>query len=186
MVILGVGVTPATDFLSEHGEFYGEHGALLATSTLALAPRLYAAGDVVEYPEPRLGRRVRIEHWRLAQQHGRHAAQNIAQDLAASGDGATPEAAPFEDVPFFWTGQWGIGLRYVGHADNWDEAVVDGDLAGKDAAVYYLQDGKAHAAAFIGRDKEAAAFEWLLAAHGAPEAEAVRGGFDPQAALART
>ncbi|OZC01823.1 FAD-dependent oxidoreductase [Rubricoccus marinus] len=185
LVVLGVGVTPATEFLSGHGEFYGEHGALLAASTLALAPGLYAAGDVVEYPEVRLGRRVRIEHWRLAQQHGRHAAQNIARALVSGADSPEDSGEPFTDVPFFWTGQWGISLRYVGHADDWDEAVVDGDLAGKDAAVYYLQDGRAHAAAFVGRDKAAAAFEWLLAEHGAPEASAVREGFDPQEALAR-
>ena len=183
LVILGVGVTPATDFLDGH-DFRRDDGALAADATLALAPGLYAAGDVAEFPDVRLGRRVRIEHWRLAQQHGRHAAQNIVRALA-SGDDDSASGEPFTGVPFFWTGQWGISLRYVGHVEKWDEAVVDGDLGEKDAAVYYLQDGRAHAAAFIGRDKAAAAFELLLASGEAPSADEVRGGFDPQAALAR-
>ncbi|MEL6614419.1 MAG: FAD-dependent oxidoreductase, partial [Bacteroidota bacterium] len=136
LVVLGVGVTPATDFLSGHA-FRRDDGALMTDATLALAPGLYAAGDVAAYPDPRLGHVVRIEHWRLAQQHGRHAATNIARALAASGDGAAPEGEPFTDVPFFWTGQWGVSLRYVGHAERWDEAIVDGDLDAKDAAVYY-------------------------------------------------
>ena len=72
----------------------------------------------------------------------------------------------------------------MGHAEDWDEAVVHGDLAEKDAAVYYLQDGRALAGAFIGRDRAAAAFEWLLREGRIPTADEVRGGFDPVAALA--
>lgn len=177
LVVLGVGVTPATEFLEGH-PFRREDGALMTDATLALADRLYAAGDVAAYPEARLRSVVRIEHWRLAQQHGRHAAQSIARALA----GDAPEA--FENVPFFWTGHWGLNLRYVGHAEDWDEAVVHGDLAEKDAAVYYLQDGRALAGAFIGRDRAAAAFEWLLREGRIPTADEVRGGFDPVAALA--
>jgi NADPH-dependent 2,4-dienoyl-CoA reductase/sulfur reductase-like enzyme len=58
---------------------------------------------------------VRIEHWRLAQQHGRHAARVMLG-----------HEAPFEDVPFFWTGQFGLSLRYVGHAEDFEEVIVDG------------------------------------------------------------
>ncbi|MEM1057362.1 MAG: FAD-dependent oxidoreductase [Bacteroidota bacterium] len=176
LVVLGVGVRPTTSFLEGH-DFRRRDGALMTDATLALADGLYAAGDVVAFPETRLGTVVRIEHWRLAQQHGRHAAQSIARVLEGE------NAEPFTNVPFFWTGQWGIGLRYVGHAENWTEAVVDGDLEAKDAAVYYLQDGRALAGAFIGRDKAAAAFEWLLLDGRVPTAEEVREGFDPQAAL---
>ena len=47
------------------------------TSAVAAPPSAaWAAGDVAAFPEARLGRRVRIEHWRLAQQHGRAAARS--------------------------------------------------------------------------------------------------------------
>ena len=173
LVVLGVGVTPATGFL-DGAPFRRDDGGLDADAALQLAPALFAAGDVAAYPEARLGERVRIEHWRLAQQHGRHAARNLFAD----------EPAPFTGVPFFWTGQFGVNVRYVGHAEGWDEVVVDGSLADRDAAVYYLAGGRAVAGAFVGRDPAAASFELLLAERGLPTADAVREGFDPAAALA--
>ena len=177
-VVMGVGVEPATDFL-EGAPFRRDDGGLETDPTLRLAPGLFAAGDVAAFPpgwagEARLGERVRIEHWRLAQQHGRHAGRNLFAD----------EPAPFRGVPFFWTGQFGVSLRYVGHAEGWDETVVDGSLDDRDATVYYLSGGRAVAAAFVGRDVAAAAFELLLAESGPPSADAVREGFDPAAALA--
>ena len=102
---------------------------------------------------------------------------------AASALRGEPEAA-FADVPFFWTGQFGINLRYVGHAEGWDETVIDGDVSAKDAAVYYVSGGQVVAGAFVGRDVPAAAFEQLLARKGLPGADRVRGGFDPVQALA--
>ncbi|MEM6327946.1 MAG: FAD-dependent oxidoreductase [Bacteroidota bacterium] len=171
LVILGVGVAPATEFLDGH-DFRRDDGGLVTDATLALADGLYAAGDVAAYPEARLGHVVRIEHWRVAQQHGRHAAHAIAQTLA--GD----KAEPFANVPFFWTGQWGISLRYVGHTEAPDEILVDGDLGAKDAAVYYATDGHVQAGAFIGRDKDAATFEWRLLEGTLPTTEEVRSGFD--------
>ena len=171
-VLLGVGVTPATDFL-DGAAFRRDDGGLETDAALRVAPGVFAAGDVAAYPEARLGERVRIEHWRLAQQHGRHIGLHLFADA--------PE--PFTGVPFFWTGQFGINLRYVGHAASWDEVVVDGSLDDRDAAVYYLSGGRAVAGAFVGRDPAAAAFNLLLAAEGPPAADAVRGGFDPAAAL---
>ena len=173
LVLLGVGVRPATDFL-DGAAFRRDDGGLETDDALRVAPGVFAAGDVAAYPEARLGERVRIEHWRLAQQHGRHAGFNLFADA--------PE--PFTAVPFFWTGQFGINLRYVGHAASWDEVVVDGSVGDKDAAVYYIADGRAVAGAFVGRDRAAAAFNLLLAASGPPSADAVRDGFDPAAALA--
>ena len=173
LVVMGVGVAPATGFLDGHAS-RRDDGGLETDAALRLAPGLFAAGDVAAYPEARLGERVRIEHWRLAQQHGRHAAAHLFAD----------DPAPFTAVPFFWTGQFGVNVRYVGHVERVDETVVDGSLADRDAAVYYVQDGRAHAAAFVGRDPAAARFELLLAEGGAPTADAVREGFDPAAALA--
>lgn len=176
LVVMGVGVTPATDFLAG-APFRRDDGGLETDASLRLAPGLFAAGDVAAFPlswagKTRSGERVRIEHWRLAQQHGRHAGQNLFAD----------EPGPFTGVPFFWTGQFGISLRYVGHAEGWDEVVIDGSLEDRDAAVYYLSDDRAVAAAFVGRDKAAASFNLLLAESGPPSADAVRGGFDPVAA----
>ncbi|MEM1115968.1 MAG: FAD-dependent oxidoreductase [Bacteroidota bacterium] len=173
LVLLGVGVRPATDFL-EGAAFRRGDGGLETDATLRLGDGLYAAGDVAAYPESRLRERVRIEHWRLAQQHGRHAARNMA----------APDAArPFESVPFFWTGQFGVGLRYVGHVRAWDEVVVQGSLEDRSFLAAYVHGGEVRALAAVGRDKDAAAFYRLVAQGQTPTPGEIRSGLDLQARL---
>ena len=172
VVVMGVGVRPATDFLAGH-PFVRDDGGLEADAALRLADGLFAAGDVAAVLDARTGRRIRIEHWRLAQQHGRAAARAM---LGSD--------APFDGVPFFWTGQFGLGLRYVGHAETPDETIVDGSLADRRFIAYTVERGHVVAAAAVGRDADAAAFHRLLARGLAPTPAEVRAGFDPQTALA--
>ena len=172
LVLLGVGVAPATGFL-EGAAFRRGDGGLVTSGTLAVAPGLFAAGDVAAFPDPRLGQTVRIEHWRLAQQHGRTAARNMIAD----GD-PTLTAVTFEGVPYFWTGQFGVSLRYVGHAEGWDEVVVDGSLQDRSFLASYLEGGVVRAVAAVGRDRDAAAFNALLARGDTVTTDDVRGGAD--------
>src|SRR6185295_10567594 len=90
MVVVGVGVRPATHFLD--GVELDEVGAVVVDSRLRAADGLYAAGDIASFPDPHTGEKVRIEHWRTAQQQGRTAARNMLGDNVA-----------FAAVPFFWT-----------------------------------------------------------------------------------
>jgi len=46
-------------------------------------------------------------------------------------------------VPFFWSQHYDLTLRYVGHAEHWDEVRVDGDLDARDARIDYLAAGNA-------------------------------------------
>ena len=34
--------------------------------------------------------------------------------------------------PFFWSQHYEVPINYVGHAEGWDDLVVEGDIAGKD------------------------------------------------------
>ena len=177
LVLMGVGVTPATEFL-DGAAFRRDDGGLVTDGHLQLVDGLWAAGDVAAYPDPRTGETVRIEHWRLAQQHGRTAARNIASALGEA------EGEAFGAVPFFWTGQFGLSLRYVGHAEEWDGVVLDGSLEEPSFLAYYLHEGAVRAVAAVGRDQDAAALHLLMARGDTPSADAVRAGFDPQAELA--
>ena len=164
---------PATDFLDGHG-FIQNDGGVQTDRALKVADGLWAAGDVAAV-ETADGGHVRIEHWRLAQQHGRAAARAMLGD-----------DAPFDGVPFFWTGQFGLSLRAVGHADTPDETRVVGSLADRAFVAYAIENGHAVAAFAVGKDRDAAAFHHLLLRGLAPTGDAVRAGFDPQARLAET
>ena len=73
----------------------------------------------------------------------------------------------FDAVPFFWTEQYDLTIAYVGHAERWDKAEIDGSLAARDCAISYLRNGKKLAVATVGLDRESleaeAAFERAIA-----------------------
>lgn len=49
---------------------------------------------------------------------------------------------PFSGVPLFWTKQHGVGLRYVRHAPDWDNVVIDGDLEDDFIAKWKQRSGR--------------------------------------------
>jgi apoptosis-inducing factor 3 len=141
VVIVGTGVRPATDFIDGLG--LADDGSVPVDSAMRAAPGIYAAGDIARFPLPRTGETVRIEHWRVAQQHGRVAAANM--------NGADER---YVGVPFFWTYHLGKNIEYLGHASQHDEAVVDGDLDAQEFIAYLLHEGKV--AAIVACQREAA------------------------------
>ena len=57
-------------------------------------------------------------------------------------------------VPFFWTKHFDLSIRYVGHAESWDDTIVEGDLAKRDGLVRFRRDGRELAIATVERDKD--------------------------------
>src|SRR5262249_16063264 len=60
----------------------------------------------------------------------------------------------FDDVPFFWSQHYDVTIRYVGHAEKWDEITIDGSLDARDATVSYMRNGTRLAVATTHRDRE--------------------------------
>jgi 3-phenylpropionate/trans-cinnamate dioxygenase ferredoxin reductase subunit len=147
LVVVGIGVQPVTD-LAEQAGIAVDNGILVNDHLETNLPGIFAAGDVARFPDPVSGQRIRIEHWVVAQRQGSLAAHNMLgrkQRLAI--------------VPFFWSQHYDLTLRYVGHAEHWDEVRVDGDLDARDARIDYLAAGKCLAVATINRDQESLAAE---------------------------
>ena len=109
---------------------------------------IFAAGDIARWPDAHTGERVRVEHWVVAERQGQTAARNIL--------GARER---FDDVPFFWSAHYDVTINYVGHSEQWDTAIMDGDPAKHDVAVRFDAAGTPLALATIFRDTESLDFE---------------------------
>ncbi|WP_277183777.1 FAD-dependent oxidoreductase [Caballeronia sp. BR00000012568055] len=132
MVVAGTGVEPATAFLA--GVALDENGGLAVDSSMRAAPDLFAAGDIARFRLPQTNESVRIEHWRVAQQHARVAAYNMA--------GIEREYA---GVPYFWTFHYDKTFEYLGHAEDPDRVEIDGDLDAQHFIAYLLKDDQVRA-----------------------------------------
>ena len=121
VVLVGHGVHAATAFAASLE--LAPDGGIRVGADMRAADAIYAAGDVARFEHGTAdGVRVeplRIEHWRVAQQHARIAARSML-----GGD------ARFEQPPFFWTYHYGRRFESLGHADGFDRVEIDGDLAG--------------------------------------------------------
>ena len=166
-VIIGIGVEPATDFLEGVPKNDGGGVSVDAAMRVKGGDGLHAAGDLAAFNYR--GERVRIEHWRVAMQGGVAAARAmLGQDVS------------FDGVPLFWSKQHGVGLRYVGHAEDWDEVVIDGDLDAREFLAYYVKGDDIKAILGFQRDAELCAVEECIRLGVMPQSNAVREGFDWQ------
>ncbi|WP_352259307.1 FAD-dependent oxidoreductase [Psychrobacter sp. TB55-MNA-CIBAN-0194] len=171
IVILGTGVSANTELLEEVNDSDG----VQVDSKLQLRDGVYALGDIAK-ASGQMGR-MRIEHWRVALQHGLVAAAAILKDETVE----TLDAR----VPFFWTMQFGKSLRYSGHAQTPDNSILLGTPDTLDYIEYYFNDGddsnensRATAASTLGRDQELIAFAELLRIGQAPTRAQINSGFD--------
>ena len=168
IIILGTGVAPRIEILQDTNHPDG----VQVDEHLQLRDGVYALGDIAKAPS-KLGR-MRIEHWRVALQHGMVTAAAILNDDSVN--------SLAERIPFFWTMQYGKSLRYSGHAATPDYGVLLGSPDSFNYIEYYFddegEDTRASAASSLGRDKELVAFSELLRRGHAPTRAQINAGFD--------
>jgi 3-phenylpropionate/trans-cinnamate dioxygenase ferredoxin reductase component len=119
-LVVGVGVTPVTDLATAAG-IEVDNGILADSELRTSAPGVYAAGDVANVDHPVLGHRLRVEHWDTAIKHGTVAATNLLGGHALA-----------DQLPYFFTDQYDLGLEYVGNPgpEGFDRVVITGDQDG--------------------------------------------------------
>ena len=142
MVVMGTGAAPDVMLARSAGLALSEDsGGVECDATLRTsAEGIWAAGDICAYDSVVHGRRMRIEHWEAAKAQGAHVARAML--------GATD---PFAEVPYFWSdlADW-ASLEYVGPATEWDEEVLDGDVATGAFSISYMAGGRLAARLSVG------------------------------------
>lgn len=142
-VVVGAGVRPDTMLAGRAGLDVAD-GIVCDAKLESSAPGIFAAGDCCSYESEVHGRRLRVEHWDVALQQGRHAAR-----------GMLGESEPYTAIPYFFSdlSDW-AGLEYVGPASEWDQVVFRGERDSGEFSAWYLQGGAVAGALAVGRSED--------------------------------
>ncbi|KAL2167472.1 hypothetical protein VTG60DRAFT_1223 [Thermothelomyces hinnuleus] len=175
LVILGVGVAPATGYLKNNSAVQLEQdGSLRVDEAFAVVglQDVYAIGDIATHPYRGPGgdgKLVRIEHWSVAQNAGRTVASHILN----------PDRTPEFHTPVFWSAL-GSQLRYCGNtmASGWDDVVLQGDPEQGKWVAYYAKGQTVVAMASMGMDPAMAQCSQLMALNKMPSKAQLEGGLD--------
>lgn len=118
LVVVGIGVTPATRWLEGSGLAVAD-GVVCDERCRAQAPGVFAVGDVARWRHPGYGESLRIEHWTNATEQAEAA---VASLLAGEGP-----CEPYAPIPYFWSDQFDVKIQLAGRIAPGDEVhVVDG------------------------------------------------------------
>lgn len=131
-VLVGVGITPNTRLAADAG-IEVDDGIVYDQALRTSAPDVFAAGDVANWFNPTLQRRLRVDHWGNAQDGG-----------CAAGRSMLGEEVTHDALPHFFSDQYDIGLEYAGHVPRGSapEVVVRGDPASHAFLAFWLSEGR--------------------------------------------
>jgi 3-phenylpropionate/trans-cinnamate dioxygenase ferredoxin reductase subunit len=134
VVVIGVGVDPATGWLEGSGLTLDN--GVVCDETLLAAPGVIAAGDLARWPSRRYGGLLRVEHWENAIQQGEAAGRRVLAEVA----GETP--AVYDPIPWFWSDQYDRKIQLAGWSGaDYDVEVVQGSTDERRFVALYGRDG---------------------------------------------
>lgn len=165
MVVVGIGVVPATGWLSDSGLKLDERdSAVMCDATCAVlgsdgcpVQGVVAAGDVARWDHELFDRPIRVEHWENATAMAEAAARRLLNPKGPR--------VPYTDVPFFWSDQWGKKIQFVGvRNDNEEVRLLEGSPAEGRFLATYSTDGILTGALGVGRAARIVAMRNAIAA----------------------
>ncbi|WEK49923.1 MAG: FAD-dependent oxidoreductase [Candidatus Kaistia colombiensis] len=138
-IIAGIGAVAETG-LAERAGLAIDNGIAVDGRLATNDPDIFAAGDCCSFPHPLYGdRRLRLEAWRNAQDHGNAAAKSMLGGSDA-----------YQAVPWFWSDQYDLTLQIAGLADEGRETVTRDLGDGARLDFHLAGDGRLVAASAVG------------------------------------
>jgi NADPH-dependent 2,4-dienoyl-CoA reductase/sulfur reductase-like enzyme len=130
-VLVAIGATPATEWLSGSGLALGD--GVECDEYCRATAGIYAAGDVASWINPRYGRRMRVEHRMNATEQGTAAARNLLRG----------DTEPFAPLPYFWTDQYNVKIQAHGEVgEGYEVTIEEGSPADGKFVALYRRDGR--------------------------------------------
>lgn len=126
-VLVAVGATPNVELAEQAGLAMGSGGVLVDTSLRTSDPDIYAVGDIAAAEHPLFGGRIRTEHW-----------ANALKQPAVAAAGMLGSPGEYDELPYFFTDQYDLGMEYVGHASGSERVVFRGDVAAREFVAFWL------------------------------------------------
>ena len=135
LVLIGLGVEPATDWLRGSGIKVDNGVVCDATGAAEGSTGVVAAGDVARWWHPLYQQHLRIEHWDQASRQGVTAARNLMV--------GPDDAQQYDAVPYFWSDQYDVKLQLVGVPTGYDTVeVIEGRVRDKKFVAAYGKGGR--------------------------------------------
>jgi NADPH-dependent 2,4-dienoyl-CoA reductase/sulfur reductase-like enzyme len=129
-IIAGIGIEPNLELAKAAGLKVGK-GITVDKYLTTSHPNIFAAGDVAEFYNPALHKRLRVEHEDNANRMGRQAGRNMA--------GAHE---PYQHLPSFYSDLFDLSYQAVGQLDSRLTTVADWAEPFKKGIIYYLKEGR--------------------------------------------
>lgn len=131
MVIVGIGITPATLPLSQAGA-QGKNGVDVDSYCRTSLEDIYAIGDCAAHINHfAQGARIRLE----SVQNANDQAKTVAGHIMGQTDA-------YHALPWFWSNQYELKLQTVGISTGHDEAVLRGEPTSRSFTTIYLNAGR--------------------------------------------
>ncbi|MGQ0623839.1 MAG: NAD(P)/FAD-dependent oxidoreductase [Sporichthyaceae bacterium] len=156
LVVVGIGVCPATGWLAGSGiALHERDGGILCDATLATSlPAVYAAGDVAHFPNPLFdGELMRLEHWTNAAEQGALSARN-ALNPAEAGESAA--------VPYFWSDWYDSRIQFVGIPRADEIRVVSAELGEEKFLALYRRGERLGGVLTVNRQSQIMKYKRLI------------------------
>jgi 3-phenylpropionate/trans-cinnamate dioxygenase ferredoxin reductase subunit len=125
-IVAGIGIQPDIELAKQAGLGI-DNGITVDEYCTTTDPNIYAAGDVANFYNPALDKRVRLEHEDNANVMGECAGKNMA-----GGE------IKYEHLPYFYSDLFDLGYEAIGEMDSRHETVTDWKEENKEGVIYYL------------------------------------------------